>query len=84
MLFHLHNGRITEGDRKGDKVCDKNLIRARPTSLNFTCITEGERKGNGRDVKSVRHRCVGMFIKSYIYIYIYHPAKPIRVRGQIV
>ena len=35
---------MTEGERKGDKVCDKNLVRARLTSLNFTCITEGERK----------------------------------------
>ena len=53
LLFYLHNGRITEGERKGDKVCDKNLVRARPTSLNFTCITEGERKGNGRGTEGM-------------------------------
>ena len=51
MSFYLHNGRITEGERKGDKVCDKNLVRARPTSLNFTCITEGKRKDNGSNME---------------------------------
>jgi len=79
MLFYLHNGRITEGERKGDKVCDKNPVTARPPSMNFACIlngriTEGEWKGCEKVLSTLSryfYKVIYIYICIYIYIYKY-------------
>ena len=41
------------GEDKGRQGMTEDSRQARPTSLNFTCITEGERKGNGRGTEGM-------------------------------
>ena len=76
VWIYLHNGRATEGERKGNgrttSPRHENPRAGLFFTINFTRITEGKRKGNGRGTEGIPNwkctRCMGIFIKSHIYI----------------
>ena len=55
VWIYPHNGRATEGERKGNgrttSPRHENPCAGLFFTINFTRITEGKRKGNGRDSK---------------------------------
>ena len=79
VWIYPHNGRAAEGERKGNgrttSPRHENPRAGSVFTINFTRITEGKRKGNGRGTEGIPNwkctRCTGIFIKSYIYIYLY-------------
>ena len=66
MWIYPHNGRATEGERKGNgrttSPCHENPCASSFFTINFTCITEGKRKGNGRGTEGIPNwkctRCI--------------------------
>ena len=57
MWFYPHNGRATEGERKGNgrttSTRHDNPRAGLFFTINFTRITEGKRKGNGRGTEGI-------------------------------